>query len=292
MAAARRALATHGGKRGRGAEQAAEEERAHPSASLLAVHDTIVRMLVCALGDLLLDVIVQLERPLEAGDDVRAATRLGPGGQAANVAAWAAALGAQARLVCRWGDDENGRLLAAELAERGVEVLGEAGGRSGVVVSLVGPDGERSMASDRAADLARIDPAWIDGADALHISGYALTDEAVAAARPARRVSLDLSATTLLDEAFRKRAVELGPEVVFATEAEREALGLELEATWVVKRGGGGIVVDGEPYAALPAQVVDTTGAGDALAAGFLIGGPELALEAAARCVAKLGAMP
>ena len=249
-------------------------------------------MLICTLGDLLLDVIVRLERPLENGDDVRAATRLEPGGQAANVAAWAAALGAQARLVCRRGDDENGRLLAAQLAERGVEVLGEDGGRSGVVVSLVGPDGERSMASDRAADLARIDPAWIAGADSLHISGYALTDEAVAAAKPAHRVSLDLSATTLLDEAFRKRAVELGPEVVFATEAEREALGLELEATWVVKRGGGGIVVDGEPYAALPAQVVDTTGAGDALAAGFLIGGPKLALEAAARCVAKLGAMP
>jgi sugar/nucleoside kinase (ribokinase family) len=37
---------------------------------------------------------------------------------------------------------------------------------------------------------------------------------------------------------------------------------------------------------------VDTTGAGDALAAGFLIGGPELGLDAAARCCAKLGAMP
>jgi sugar/nucleoside kinase (ribokinase family) len=37
---------------------------------------------------------------------------------------------------------------------------------------------------------------------------------------------------------------------------------------------------------------VDATGAGDALAAGFLVGGPELALRTAARCVAKLGAMP
>ena len=36
----------------------------------------------------------------------------------------------------------------------------------------------------------------------------------------------------------------------------------------------------------------DTTGAGDAFAAGFLLGGPELALDAAARCVAKMGAMP
>jgi sugar/nucleoside kinase (ribokinase family) len=40
------------------------------------------------------------------------------------------------------------------------------------------------------------------------------------------------------------------------------------------------------------AEVLDTTGAGDALAAGYLVGGPELGLEAAARCVSKLGTMP
>ena len=48
---------------------------------------------------------------------------------------------------------------------------------------------------------------------------------------------------------------------------------------------------DGE-LPALPAEAVDTTGAGDAFAAGYLVGGPELALEAAARCVAQLGSMP
>ena len=42
----------------------------------------------------------------------------------------------------------------------------------------------------------------------------------------------------------------------------------------------------------LDVEVVDTTGAGDAFAAGFLLDGPELAVEAAARCVAKMGAMP
>ena len=58
----------------------------------------------------------------------------------------------------------------------------------------------------------------------------------------------------------------------------------------VVKRGALGIRVVGENARELPAReaaVVDTTGAGDALAAGFLVGGPELALEAAARCVAQ-----
>jgi sugar/nucleoside kinase (ribokinase family) len=60
----------------------------------------------------------------------------------------------------------------------------------------------------------------------------------------------------------------------------------------VLKRGAAGIVVDGERHEAVPTTVVDATGAGDALAAGFLVGGPVLGLEAAARCCAKLGAMP
>jgi ribokinase len=47
-----------------------------------------------------------------------------------------------------------------------------------------------------------------------------------------------------------------------------------------------------EQHAPLGAEVVDTTGAGDALAAGFLVGGIELGLEAAARCVGQLGAVP
>ena len=60
----------------------------------------------------------------------------------------------------------------------------------------------------------------------------------------------------------------------------------------MVKRGADGIVVGGASFEARPADVVDTTGAGDALAAGFLLGGPELGLDAAARCVATMGAFP
>jgi sugar/nucleoside kinase (ribokinase family) len=61
----------------------------------------------------------------------------------------------------------------------------------------------------------------------------------------------------------------------------------------VLKRGARGCSFDGDERSALPVEeVVDTTGAGDALAAGYLVGGPDLALEAAARCVQKLGTMP
>jgi sugar/nucleoside kinase (ribokinase family) len=265
------------------------------------------------LGDALLDVIVRLGESLAAGADAQAATRTGAGGQAANVAAWAVALGGQARCVARRGDDAAGRLVAAELEQRGVELTGPAHGRTGVVVSLVGPDGERTMASDRgvAPELAPedLDQAWF-ACDCLHISGYALLAAPIdaAALRAAdfarangAKVSVDLSAWTQIrtygPQQFRERLEALAPDVIFANEPEWEIVGAAygLAPTAVVKRGARGILVLGDERVELPAhegEIVDATGAGDALAAGYLIGGPELAVEAAARCVAQLGAQP
>jgi ribokinase len=272
-------------------------------------------VIVCALGDLMLDLIVRIERPLARGDDTPAVTRTGAGGQAANVAAWAASLGARSRLIAKWGGDTSGRLVAAEVGARGVEVLGPtAPGRNGVVVSIVEPEGERSMLSDRgvAPELRpeELRQEWLQGCDVLYVSGYALlghpvAEAAVAAADIVRDdgglVSVDLSTWSAIREIgpqrFGERLVSLRPDVVFATERELEELGREPEAgTIVLKRGPAGAVVrrggrDRE-YEARATEVVDSTGAGDALAAGFLVGGIELGLEAAARCVAKLGAMP
>src|SRR5204863_472649 len=83
-----------------------------------------------------------------AGADVRAANRAGAGGQAANVAAWAAELGAEeARCIAKRGDDPAGELVARELASHRVELVGPlASGPTGVVVSIVG-DGDRALAS-------------------------------------------------------------------------------------------------------------------------------------------------
>ncbi len=259
-------------------------------------------MRITTLGDLILDVVVSLDAPLVRGDDRPARIRTGAGGQAANVAAWACALGAAARVVCRRGDDPAGELAARELRALGVDVAGPVGGRNGVVVSFADAD-DRTMASDRG-DATNLEPqalddAWFD-CDVLHVSGYALlglpvADAAARAAAMARghgaTVSVDASTFTLADDAFRERVRALAPDLVFANERERTALG-PLDARMVVKRGADGIVVDGRPYAARPTSLVDATGAGDALAAGFLIGGPALGLEAAARCCAKLGALP
>src|SRR5207247_2284654 len=193
----------------RRADEPAEQERACTAAPVLAVHGTIVRVRVTTLGDVMLDVIVRLDAPLAAGGDVPARTRAGAGGQAANVAAWAAALGAEARCIAKRGRDVSGELVARELAARGVELVGPvAAGPTGVVVSIVGANGERSLASDRGVapelEPGELEEAWLD-CDVLHVSGYALLREPVAAAallaaRLARgggaRVSVDAAAWT------------------------------------------------------------------------------------------------
>jgi ribokinase len=266
-------------------------------------------MRLVTLGDLLLDVTVRLDGPLNAGADVRAETRLGAGGQAANVAAWAASLGADVRFVGKRADDEAGRIAAAELTGNGVELVGPVvDGRTGIVVCLVGQDGDRTMASDRgvAPELRpdELDPAWFADREHLHLSGYILlrdpgataAAEAVSAARAAGgRISVDLASWAAIRDYGRERLLErlhgLTPDVVFATERERETLGGDLPTVWVLKRGADGFVVSGKEWPAATAAV-DTTGAGDALAAGFLVGGPELGARTAARCVAKVGAMP
>ena len=90
-----------------------------------------------------------------------------------------------------------------------------------------------------------------------------------------------------------QRAQTLAPDTIFASERERHVLRAHASsARWIVKRGAGGVTVDGVDHPALPVEVVDPTGAGDALAAGMLIDGPTLGLAAAARCCAKLGSMP
>jgi sugar/nucleoside kinase (ribokinase family) len=259
-------------------------------------------MRLVSLGDLILDVVVSLDGPLVPGDDRVARTHVGAGGQAANVAAWAASLGAEARYVGKRGADAAGELAATELRAYGVEVAGPAAGRNGVVVSIVS-GGDRSMASDRGSAIrlepGELEPEWF-ACDSLHISGYALFREpvALAALRAAElgrsagsSISVDLSSWTLIDEGFRDRVRRCAPDTVFATEPERDAFG-ELAAAWVVKRGADGVNVRGVDYGALPSEVIDPTGAGDAFAAGFLVGGVELGLDAAARCCATLGAMP
>ena len=167
------------------------------------------------------------------------------------------------------------------------------------------------MAADRGAAVTlrqdEIEPAWLEGCNHLFVSGYALLHEparsaALVAVELARAqgagVSVDLATWSAIRAAgvtdFREAVVTVGPDVVFANESEAEIFGTRGDdALWIIKRGARGCAFGDDERAALRVQrVVDTTGAGDALAAGWIVGGPDLALEAAARCIQTLGAMP
>jgi sugar/nucleoside kinase (ribokinase family) len=265
---------------------------------------------ICTLGDLLLDVIVRLDGPIAEDTDTYGRTRVGAGGQAANVAAWTVALGGRSRFLGKRAGDPAGRMLAEELRGRGVELAGpEVDAGTGTVVSVATPDGARTMLSDRGVSTGfapeELDDDWLHGCEWLHVPGYSLVrsplrETALAAAALAPQVSVDLSSTAAIEEAgldsFREALTTLEPRLVFANEAEAALVGQIDAERVVVKRGARGcVVVDADGSTELPAveaEAVDSTGAGDAFAAGFLLGGPDLALDAAARCVAKMGAMP
>jgi ribokinase len=265
--------------------------------------------MICTVGDLLLDVVVRLDGPIAEDTDTYGRTKVGAGGQAANVAAWVVALGGSARFIGKRARDAAGRLLAEELAGRGVELAGpEVELGTGTVVSVATPDGKRTMLSDRGVSIdfepAELDDAWVDDCDWLHVPVYSLArpplrETALRAIGAAPRVSLDLSATVALQQAgvelIREVIAEHWPAVVFGNEEEVALLEPEAD-TVVVKRGAQGVSVrwrgETREHPARQAEVVDTTGAGDAFAAGFLLGGAELGVEAAARCVGQLGAMP
>src|SRR6478735_4758134 len=255
-------------------------------------------MRLCTLGDLLLDVVVRTSGSSGPEAEGSADTRVGAGGQAANVAAWAASLGAEVRFVGKRGSDAAAELAAREVSSRGVDLFGPVEeGRNGVDVSLVSADGSRTMLTDRGvAPFLRaedLDVRWFAGCEWLHLSGYSLLrrpiEEAAAKAAGAiqaqgGRISIDLASASGIAEYGPEKLLDrlelLQPELVFANEGELAAIGGEVPGTLVLKRGADGFRVDGTDHPALPVDVVDTTGAGDALAAGYLVGGPELAARA------------
>jgi ribokinase len=279
-------------------------------------------LLVC-VGDLMVDVAVEAPA-LARGGDVAGAVRLGPGGSAANVAAWAADAGGRVRLVAGRGDDLAGRLLAAALGERGIELspVGPVAGPTGAML-VVMEAGERTFVADPGANLGLGEGdvvAGLEGAGAVFVSGYPLLrpatrPAAMAAAEVAGRAGVpavvDAASWPLLTGGAGEpvlAAAELAGALLAnrdeaATLAGRRdpaAAGTWLAArvgTAVVKCGAAGVLVcDGDrppvPVPAPAATVVDVTGAGDAFAAAYLLAraggaGPAEAAGAGARLASR-----
>jgi ribokinase len=277
---------------------------------------------IVSIGDLVTDVRIVPDGPLELDDDSPASITIAGGGQAANFCAWTAAFGEPARLVTRVGDDEAGHRLVSDLEAKGVEVRAVwAAEPTGVIAVIVDSKGRRTMATQRGASVGLspedLDASWFSDATLLHVPAYSLFLEplagaaraAIQAVRQAKgMLAVDLSSASGLRAFGPARMAyvlaRVTPEVLFANESEAATLGVPLESLAqvpVLKLGAAGCRVFGRTLPAPPVETVDTTGAGDAFAAAFCaawirgaepIAAAERAVLAASESVVLAGARP
>jgi sugar/nucleoside kinase (ribokinase family) len=250
---------------------------------------------LATLGDLVEDIVVRLDGPIQHATDTPSSITRRRGGSAANVAAAAADGGYRTRFLGQVGDDATGRSLIGDLSGAGVDTdRVRVGGTTGAIIVLVEPDGERTMLTDRGASvlLDRPDPSWLTGVSTMHLPLYSFVGRPIA--QSARTivswahaqgvlVSIDLSSVSLIESlgvaALDDLVRDVAPTIVFANEDESDAVDLSRwcdDALVVVKHGARPARVNrpGEEPVEVPVAtldtVSDTTGAGDAFAAGFL----------------------
>lgn len=286
------------------------------------------------IGDVMTDVIVTPEGPLVRGSDRRASIVTRPGGSGANQAVWLGAMGTKVSFVARVGAKDKPQLEAYFKGHHVDPVLiADPAKPSGMLVTIIDPDGERSFLTDRGANLALSHsdmPVWLlDDSRVVVISGYSLFAETPREAvrwmvEEARERGIDI----VVDAASVGFLTEVGAEKFlgwtkgFTTLFANVDEALALSGAWIleeqmrrlgetygrviVKLGARGAAIgdrDGVRIS-LPAEavpVVDTTGAGDAFAAGFLAA--ELAganetealqrgISAGSAAVGKVGGQP
>lgn len=255
-----------------------------------------------AIGDLVQDVVVWRREDLREGTDTRAEVSIQRGGSAANVAALAGPRYPTRFLGCV-GDDIAGQVLRAELESHGVDVRLQVRDRTGTIVVLVDPSGERTMFPSRGASarLERVELEWLDGIEVLHVTGYsfeygstvdAVLDAVARVRERGGRISMDVSSTGLIEHygvpAFLDLMRRCAPDIISANRDETALLGLAdgtapganlllfPSATLLARAGSAPteVFLAGAHVATVPvdpvADVLDLTGAGDAFIAGFL----------------------
>ena len=291
---------------------------------------------VLCIGDVMLDVIAHIEvapQKINFGSDTASRISTNGGGAAGNVAAWLTRTTSNSTIVSHVGDDPAGAALIAEFDSLGVahENLVIKGEPSGVVVVLVDSSGERTMFPDKGANsslnLSDLPP--LDNYQAVYISGYALLNPlsrpgALAMIEKVRADSIpiyfdpasvgamkDVSDTeihqwfSLMNVLFLNEEESIFLTGLVDIERALDYL-LEYSEVVVIKRGSLGAIAKARGYdsisiPAVSATVVDTTGAGDSFAAGFiaafsakrdLTAAMTAGTELAAQCVAIVGGRP
>jgi len=251
--------------------------------------------------------LVDTERARELYDAMGPA-RETSGGSAANTLAGLAALGAQCAFIGQVADDQLGEVFAHDIHAVGIDF--DTPARAGDpptarCLIFVTPDGQRTMNTFLGASqflpAAALDEEAIGGASILYLEGYLWDPEepraamrrAIEAARAAgRKVAFTLSEVFVIDrhgDDFRALIEDGLIDILFANHLELAALtGLpdfhdgiaalrgKVPTLVVTRSAEGAVACSGGEYAEVPAepieQVVDTTGAGDQFAAGFLFG--------------------
>jgi sugar/nucleoside kinase (ribokinase family) len=291
---------------------------------------------VLCIGDVMLDVITKIAvmpDQIRYGSDTPSKISTHGGGAAGNVASWLTRTDAEATIVGHVGSDAAGNALMSEFDSLGVhhENLMVDNGSSGVVVVLVDPTGERTMFPDNGANsgLHIGDLPDLTGFDAVYLSGYSPLDplsrpgvlEMVAAVKaagiPIYFDPASVGGMMEVDTEEVKSWIRL-MDVILLNEEEaiyltgetdsEKALELLLQEceTVIIKRGSQGAIGKSRgsilvTVPALSTEVVDTTGAGDSFAAGFIATyvtsknmqhSLEAGAKVAARCVAIVGARP
>lgn len=258
------------------------------------------RVRLVVVGDIAWDIFIRPEHDLVRGSDVFGTVDVMPGGAAANVAVWAHRLGASPTLRGKLGNDTLGQVMLAHLEGEGLgaHVQVVAGGVTTRVGILVSADGEHSFVMDHTKVLRFRDGdvplALLNDADAVFFNGYDiylagsasfLAPLLAEARRRGLPVVFDPSSFALIRQYGAERLLaDVGPlDILIANEDEARSLAPEgrmealLGATklLVMKRGAeGAAALDARGWTHAPVHpitVVDTTGAGDAFDAAFLV---------------------
>ncbi|MPM15386.1 5-dehydro-2-deoxygluconokinase [bioreactor metagenome] len=223
---------------------------------------------------------------------------LASGGSAANTIHGLSRLGIETGFIGKVGHDDLGDFFEKDMINSGIKThLRHSETSSGLALALVSPDGERTFATYLGAACELEDTDIVEEVlkeyDILHIEGYLLQNYKLishsikTAKELGLRVSLDLASYNVVEQHrdFLNEMIDLYADIIFANEEESKALtGMEPEESArhlskrvdiaAIKTGPGGsfVAMNGE-ITAVPTQKitpVDTTGAGDLYAAGFL----------------------